>query len=706
MAYKFQLGAAKLSGSTQFNDRVDVIGDIDLSASSIDSVEIAELNAFSTSDLSEGTNLYYTDARSRASVSAVDAGGDGSFAYNSSTGVFTYTGPSAAEARAHLSSGYMIDYAGGQFSIDASEFSGSWNAVLATKDTGDLAEGSNLYFTDARARAAISVTDAGGDGSLGYNSSTGVITYTGPSAAEAQAHFSAVDTNSVDMSYSAGAFSADVKVDASSIEIDASNGLQVKALGVTNAMLAGGITNAKLVNSTISGIALGSNLGNLTVAAGSALTMSSYNGSAAVADLAVQVDGSSIEVSSNALRVKAGGITNAMLGGSIASTKLAELNNFTTDDLAEGSSNLYYTDARARAAVSAVDAGGDGSFAYNSSTGVFTYTGPSQAEARAHLSADGDLVSYNSTSGLISTNASAFSGSWDVKMAAADTDALSEGSSNLYFTQGRARASISVVDSGGDGSLSYAAATGVITYTGPSAAEARAHFSGGTGVDLSSGGVISIGQAVATSDSVVFASGSFTGDLTVAGDLEVQGALTYLSTTNLEIEDNEVILNKGGTLGIGATAGFRFQDTTSGAADLIIQWDGSDSRFEMLDSTGAFQDLKIKNLAAETLDLSAGGAIVEAIQSIAASSGTTAMANGKTIIMVGKANQVTLPAVAQVSGVVIKIKNDDNACGAGADAIIIAAATGEQIELASSIRLESPSAAISVISDGSKWYVM
>ena len=87
-------------------------------------------------------------------------------------------------------------------------------------DTADLAEGTNQYFTNARARSAISVsgdlsynsstgvisfsetsaattralisvTDAGGDGSLAYNNSTGVITYTGPSASEVQAHISA-----------------------------------------------------------------------------------------------------------------------------------------------------------------------------------------------------------------------------------------------------------------------------------------------------------------------------------------------------------------------------------------------------------------------------------------------------------------------------------------------------------------------------------
>ena len=64
---------------------------------------------------------------------------------------------------------------------------------------------------------------------------------------------------------------------------------------------------------------------------------------------------------------------------------------------------------------------------------------------------------------------------------------------------------ISVTDSGGDGSLSYDSSngTGVITYTGPSASETRAHFSGGTGVDISSGS-ISIGQSVATNANVQF----------------------------------------------------------------------------------------------------------------------------------------------------------------------------------------------------------
>ena len=73
---------------------------------------------------------------------------------------------------------------------------------FAGNSTTDLSEGSNQYFTNARARGSVSVTDSGGDGSLAYNSSTGVITYTGASASEARAHFSVASGSG--LSYNSG----------------------------------------------------------------------------------------------------------------------------------------------------------------------------------------------------------------------------------------------------------------------------------------------------------------------------------------------------------------------------------------------------------------------------------------------------------------------------------------------------------------------
>lgn len=126
----------------------------------------------STTDLAEGTNLYYTNTRARQSISVTDSGGDGSLAYDNTTGVITYTGPSASEVRAHFSAAN----------------SGSGFGSLAY----DNSTGAFTYsvVTAANIRQQISVTDSGGDGSLSYDNSTGVITYTGPSASEVRGHFS------------------------------------------------------------------------------------------------------------------------------------------------------------------------------------------------------------------------------------------------------------------------------------------------------------------------------------------------------------------------------------------------------------------------------------------------------------------------------------------------------------------------------------
>jgi hypothetical protein len=77
----------------------------------------------------------------------------------------------------------------------------------------------------------------------------------------------------------------------------------------------------------------------------------------------------------------------------------------TTADLAENT-NLYFTNARSRGAVSATDSGGLGSFTYTSGTGVFEYTGPSDADVRGKLSvASGEGLTYNSSTGVLGTSA-------------------------------------------------------------------------------------------------------------------------------------------------------------------------------------------------------------------------------------------------------------------------------------------------------------
>ena len=97
--------------------------------------------------------------------------------------------------------------------------------------------------------------------------------------------------------------------------------------------------------------------------------------------LSLNVDNSSIEINADTARVKALGVTNAMLAGSIANAKLSNSSvtinsnslalgaslTLDTDDIGEGSTNQYYTNARSRAALSVTGSTG---LSYNDSTGV------------------------------------------------------------------------------------------------------------------------------------------------------------------------------------------------------------------------------------------------------------------------------------------------------------------------------------------------
>ena len=113
------------------------------------------LGTKTTTDVAEGTNLYYTVQRVRDVINLVDAGGDGSLTYDSATGKFTYTGPSATEVRAHLNAGTNINYdsATGQFSVSDDKIYSSSRA-------------------DSDARHAVSAA-----GDLSYDPATGVFQF-------------------------------------------------------------------------------------------------------------------------------------------------------------------------------------------------------------------------------------------------------------------------------------------------------------------------------------------------------------------------------------------------------------------------------------------------------------------------------------------------------------------------------------------------
>ena len=105
----------------------------------------------------------------------------------------------------------------------------------------------------------------------------------------------------------------------------------------------------------------------------------------------------------------------------------------TTDNLTEGATNQYFTEGRARASVSA-----SGDLTYNVSTGVFSVT--------TYKSADFDTDFATKTTDDLTEGASNFyytEGRFDTSFAGKTTDDLTEGSTNLYYSNALVEAYLS-----------------------------------------------------------------------------------------------------------------------------------------------------------------------------------------------------------------------------------------------------------------------
>jgi hypothetical protein len=401
-------------------------------------------------------------AEARAHFSHVDAGGDGSFSYDSATGVFTYTGPSAAEARAHFS---------------ASTVSG--DGVLSY----DSATGAFSFVgpTNTEYRAAVSAVDTGGDGSFAYDSATGVFTYTGPSAAEARAHFSATTATGAAYDSATGVFSLanipNASLTNSSVTV---NGATVSLGGSTSFdtdSVSEGATNQYFTNTRAR------NAVSLTT---SDATVLSYDSATGVFDFDLSgIDTDEVTEGTTNLY-----FTQARARQSISATGwqisyndatgVISVATPTTDNVSEGATNQYHTAARVRSAITLTSDNTD-ALSYDSSTGAFAFSlssvdtdeiaegGINQyfttARARNSVS-NGSNIDYDPATGIISTQAAVWSVNGQVNVVTLDTDDISEGSANLYFTDARARSAVSLTTDNA-GILAYNSGTGTFTFVTP-----------------------------------------------------------------------------------------------------------------------------------------------------------------------------------------------------------------------------------------------
>ena len=330
----------------------------------------SSISNHSTTDLTEGTNLYYTNAR--------------------------------ADARIALQVGANLD--------------------LSSKTTTDLTEGTNLYYTNARADARIAaasitdLSDADQTVRTTDNVTFGNITTTGYIAGPAVL---TIDPAGVGDNTGKVVIAGDLQIDGTTTTINSTT-VSVDDLNLT---LASGAANASAANGagiTIDGASatftyvsasdrwtmnkdlatdlVGNVTGNVSGSAGTVTSLSNRS----VGDLS-DVDITTTAPTNNQALVWDNANGKFIPGDSFSQSDFdTAFTSKDTDDLSEGTTNLYYTNARADARISA---------------------------------ADTDDLSEGSTN-LYYTNAR-----FDTRFTAKSTTNLSEGT-NLYYTNARADARI------------------------------------------------------------------------------------------------------------------------------------------------------------------------------------------------------------------------------------------------------------------------
>jgi len=336
-----------------------------------------------------------------------------------------------------------------------------FDSAFSGKTTADLTENTNLYYTDTRANSAIDAR----------------VTKSFVDALGIQA--SSVDTNSVALGTdTTGNYVATITGTANKVTVSGSGS---ESADITLSLpddvqiadsltVAGNLTvNGTLTSLDTTNLDIEDNLFQLNAG----LTGSPVNDSGMLINRGNQDNGIFMWDESadkftlgltTADGTSTGNITLNSLGTLVANIEgdvtgtVSSISNHDTDNLTEGSTNLYYTDARSRSAISA-----SGDISYNSSTGVISFTAGSSPVTSVNTQTgavvlDSDDISEGSTN-LYFTN-TRFNSSFDTRLATKDTDDVSEGTTNQYFTTARARSSISAT-----GDISYNSTTGVISFT-------------------------------------------------------------------------------------------------------------------------------------------------------------------------------------------------------------------------------------------------
>jgi len=126
---------------------------------------------------------------------------------------------------------------------------------------------------------------------------------------------------------------------------------------------------------------------------------------------------------------------------------------------------------------------------------------------------------------------------------------------------------------------------------------------------------------IAVNTSTLFASPTFTGtaqgaNLTLTGDLTVQGDTTTLNTATLQVEDNNIVLNylDGDSSSTADGAGITIQDAVNSTTDATILWSADFDRFNFSHAINVTGNISVSGTV-DGRDLATDGSKLDGIES-------------------------------------------------------------------------------------------
>ena len=417
--------------------------------------QVSDISNHSTSDLSEGSNLYFTDARSYTAFDTRLATKDTDDLQEGSTNLFFTNERADDRVAALIQNGTGLTWT---YDDAAGTFTGV--VSLSPFNTSQLSESGSLYFTEARSRASISENSA----QLSYDSSTGVLTY-------AQGNSDTVAEGSTNLFYTDARVATKVDSYVNKAFVDAlnvvaastsGNSATATALATQRAFSISGDATASATNFNGTGdVVLNLTIDDNAVALGTKTT-GNYVATIAGTNNQIEVSGSGSETAAVTIGLPndvsvANNLTvagNLTVNGDL--TYLDTTNLKIEDNLFELNANLTGTPVNDSGMLIQRGSADNAVFIWDESADKFTLgltTADGSATGNITLASLGTLVA--NVEGAITGNVTG-----QVSTLSNHTTADLSENTNLYFTNARARSAISA-----SGDLSYNSSTGVISFS-------------------------------------------------------------------------------------------------------------------------------------------------------------------------------------------------------------------------------------------------